>query len=624
MRVLIRMDKFCFNAFILLSVAIAFAASERIYIVSSPNQPCPTQSTDESCFTLQQYFIENYMYTRNKSAPAPSNITLELLSGTHSLLSYFRISDTDSVEMRSENATIICNTSSGFFFRDVQTVQISGIKFIDCRQVLFYNVHTLSIENSTIQNHYSWFISSVASTTIVRTSFMNGFTLELSSSSALIKQSSFINSTTMHTCDDGGAINFAGDVLTIEETIFKNNSAIGTTCSPTYLRGRGGAIYTRNTEVRISSSTFFGNTATFSGGANYVDGGSVEIFNSLFSFNSGGEYAGALSYSYRDGGITSISRSDFNNNVAGMKGGALYMSNTFYSYDVTVLLSESNFSYNSVSEQSGEGGVAYIIDTRSFRPSSISIFQSSFTHNTAPGNAGVLHTDVANLNVKESFFKSNRAGSNGGVFHVNTSSRNIYISLNQSLFTSNKVIEDGGVMYVKIKKTTSWRDDNSVLNIYDSNFTFNTAIRSGGIIAIFEGQLDIDKAQICCNNTANFGGVIKACNSEVMMQEKLFTRDDPTDMQCTLYDSLHAINSPSTTHPSQPAPISCDNSSIHHSNAALIGIIVLLLVLILVLSTILMCITCYLCVFKHQVGARSKVTNRSVYVPMNESKGRQD
>ena len=257
-------------------------------------------------------------------------------------------------------------------------------------------------------------------------------------------------------------------------------------------------------------------------------------------------------------------------------------------------IAESNFSYNSVIGQSGDGRVAYIIDTiyRSYRRSSISIFQSNFTHNTAPGNAGVLHTNVANLNVKESFFKSNRAGSNGGVFHVNTSLP-IYISLNQSLFTSNKAIEDGGMMYAKIKRITSWRDDKIVLNIYDSNFTFNTAIRSGGIIAIFEGQLDIDKAQICCNNTANFGGVIKACNSEVMMQEKLFTRDDPMDMQYILYDSLHAINSPSTTHPPQPAPITCDNSSIHHSIAALIGIIVLLLVLILVLSTILMCITCY-------------------------------
>ena len=202
------MDDHCFKFFVFfLSVTVAYVASERIYIVSSPSQPCPAQSTEEeSCFTLQQYFIENFMYTRNKSAPAPSNIILELLSGTHSLLlsnSSFKISDINSVELKSENATIICNTSDDefFYFRDVQTVQISGIKFIDCRQVFFHNVSTFYIENSTIQNHYSWYISSVASATIARTSFMNGFTLQVSFTSALIKQSSFINSTTWHTCN---------------------------------------------------------------------------------------------------------------------------------------------------------------------------------------------------------------------------------------------------------------------------------------------------------------------------------------------------------------------------------------------------------------------------------------
>ena len=81
---------------------------------------------------------------------------------------------------------------------------------------------------------------------------------------------------------------FNGHNLIVEEATFLNNTAIGTTCSGStaYQRGSGGAISIPfNLDVRISSSNFFGSNATLSGGALYVEGGSVEIFNSSFSFN---------------------------------------------------------------------------------------------------------------------------------------------------------------------------------------------------------------------------------------------------------------------------------------------------------------------------------------------------
>lgn len=133
---------------------------------------------------------------------------------------------------------------------------------------------------------------------------MYGFILSVSHSSLSIKLSSFISSTTgyFNTSCDGGAVNFDGlhKTFIIELTSFINNSA-NAISSLGSARGRGGAVYyASGSELRISSSTFSGNTATLSGGALYIYGKpvAIEILNSSFSFNSAGRYAGSLYYYY--------------------------------------------------------------------------------------------------------------------------------------------------------------------------------------------------------------------------------------------------------------------------------------------------------------------------------------
>ena len=322
-----------------------------------------------------------------------------------------------------------------------------------------------------------------------------------------------------------------------------------------------------------------------------------------------------------------ISDSNFTNNMAGMKGGALYISNSYSG--ISISLSSSIFSYNSVSDHSGEGGAAYIIsDRRSYRyASSISIFKSKFICNKSPGNAGVLHiidAYVPTLDIDESSFAQNRAGGSGGVIHI-SSDYHIAITINQSSFTSNQADEDGGVIYLKSNGSYSlWKDKSLVKVDSKSNFTFNTGIRSGGIFTLYSnrGQLDVQTTQICCSNTANLGGVIKACNdSDVMIREQLFNRRDPTDMQCILHDSFYVTTSPVTTQ--QPTPtILCDYTSVHCQNVIFLSFLILFSILVLILSTVLMYVTLHLCgVFKHKVGTKLDVTDRCVYVPMNESEG---
>lgn len=641
------MEQYFLKVLVFLSITVTYVAGERICIVASQNQPCAAScSSNESCLTLNQYFLREY--TRNTSDPSPSNIILELLPGTHSLwldsVPDYRISSKDSVEIRSDNATIICNNSATnyiIYYRNISSVLISGIKFIDCRDLFWVDV--LSIEDSIFQRHYSLSTVETSLVNITRTLFINGFTLDISSSTLLIKLSTFINVTTgPHSipCGDGGAINFRGHTIIVEETTFVNNSAIGTYCSrPTDEQGSGGAMHLRlyysgpNLKVKISSCNFDHNSATFSGGALFVYGGSLEISNSSFSSSWGGMYAGALYYIHGTS-AAKISNSNFTDNIAGMKGGAMYISSS-YSYFL-VSLSKSIFSYNSVRDQSGEGGA--FTYTNSFgRSSYISIFKSKFIQNTAPGNAGALYIiDAPTLVINESSFALNRASGSGGVIHI-SSDYHIAIAIHQSSFMNNQADEDGGVIYVKsnaIPYVSSQRRNESLIKIdNESNFTFNVAVRSGGIITMYcrRGQLDISTAQICCTNIANLGGIIKVCSLnryrsgdyiDIMTQEELFKRRDPTERQCTLYDSLYANTSSITTQaPQQPTPtiMLCDNTSIHRENIFL-SLFILFLVLVLILSTILMYVALYLCgVFKHKVGTNSDVTDRCVYVPMNES-----
>ena len=79
----------------------------------------------------------------------------------------------------------------------------------------------------------------------------------------------------------------------------------------------------------------------------------------------------------------------------------------------------------------------------------------------------------------------------------------------------------------------------SRVTIRGSRFGFNNATRRGGVIAITGGQVDIEQTDIY-NNTAEMGGVVSACVSEIHVQKELLIIDDPTNPQlwlCTFYDT---------------------------------------------------------------------------------------
>ena len=110
----------------------------------------------------------------------------------------------------------------------------------------------------------------------------------------------------------------------------------------------------------------------------------------------------------------------------------------------------------------------------------------------------------------------------GGVFYVHASNYNI----SRSQFSLNSAGDDG-VLQV-----------NSKMNIDEFIFSLNDASDRGGVVAIIASSMymEINRTNIF-NNTASFGGIISACNSEVtVLEEDLFVSTDPVYSFSTLYD----------------------------------------------------------------------------------------
>ena len=93
---------------------------------------------------------------------------------------------------------------------------------------------------------------------------------------------------------------------------------------------------------------------------------------------------------------------------------------------------------------------------------------------------------------------------------------------------------------------------NCYVSIDETIFDFNSAGDRGGVIAIIASSMfmEINRTNIF-NNTAQFGGVISACNSQVtLLDDSLFVTEDPLLPFCILYEG--DIQSYNITAPRDP------------------------------------------------------------------------
>ena len=241
----------------------------------------------------------------------------------------------------------------------------------------------------------------------------------------------------------------------------------------------------------MTTTTFINTIAiTESGGAIYSNGqyANITLNSSAFHYNSA-PYCGVL---------------DIENY-------------THYSVNLT----NSIFTHNTASGQTTGGGVACI------RNASISIINSIFKHNFANHHANVFYIDKSQTTIDGSLFINNSAALDGGVFYTYIHASDYTIRGSQ--FSENMAGDNGGVMLI------------GQLNCYvrtctdETIFDFNSR---GGVVSMIASALFMETSRTnIFNNTAQFGGVISACNSQVILvHDSLVVTVDPLLPFCKLYN----------------------------------------------------------------------------------------
>ena len=367
-------------------------------------------------------------------------------------------------------------------------------------------------------------------------------------------RNSIFNSNSGHNTHGGAIIvllpSYGGESVVLENCTFSSNKATGES-----YRNLGGVIYlrggtgTRPTILRLSTCTFINNGAVSggNGGVIYTIGNNIQIDatdchfeNNFATDNGGGIYSEGTNNSIKITGSTFI-----NNTVEMQSGGVIYTDGLYTNIEIT----QSTFNYSSAPRCS-------VMDINNYNHS-VSVVDSVFASNgaTASGEitgGGVACMRNATININGSLFENNFANSNGGVFYIDEST----VSVDGSRFINNSALVHGGVFFTYVHTSNyditrslfshcSAGNDGGVLYlgrklgqifIDETTFAFNSATDRGGVISIVNCSLEISQASVF-NNTANYGAVISACNSNVTLASNDFLRrSDPEYPFCVLYE----------------------------------------------------------------------------------------
>jgi CSLREA domain-containing protein len=196
----------------------------------------------------------------------------------------------------------------------------------------------------------------------------------------------------------------------------------------------------KNLTVADAHSTLFG-----AGLSNR--GGKVKVSNSTFSGNSAiNNNGGAIQNS--DDGTLKVSNSTFSENSAGNLGGGIINEG-----GGTLTVSNSTFSGNSAAGFSGGGAIA------NFSSGTVSVSNSTFSGNSANnpggGDGGAIENIGSPLKVSNSTFSGNSATRfGGGIVNASSGTSSGTVTLSNSTFSGNSAAQSGGTLYVSTSTVT--------------------------------------------------------------------------------------------------------------------------------------------------------------------------
>lgn len=269
----------------------------------------------------------------------------------------------------------------------------------------------------------------------------------------------------------------SGQLLTLRDLTMKNfYGSTGTAF---------GAIFNNGGTLSIYDSIFSNNSGTTYGAI--LNSGAANIYSSEFTSNSSGNFGGAI---YHGSGLLNIYDSTFtSNNAAG--GGAISSNGTANIYN-------STFTKNTTGSANTHGGAIYNQGTLNVHYSTFGSAAIADANTTTYGGAIANYTGTANI--YNSTFKNNIAslggtGQGGAIYH-DSGTLNLY----DSTFSNNTALNNGGAIY-----------SNGTSTIHNSTFSNNTATYNNGGAIYNTGTATIYNSTFT-NNTANndYGGNVGA------------------------------------------------------------------------------------------------------------------
>ena len=510
------------HVLLLLLVTLAsYVSAEHFYIDDSTGQ-CQNYSAG-TCFTLAEF-------ASNSSYLDQANLTLSFLPGQHLLTRRLRIDGPQHISLTGQNSsnslsTITCQGTSGFEFRDIQSLNIEYLEFTGCGNVTRGGAIYIRRADSVLirgchftDNHVSGTMSSGGAIYINR------------ADNVLIRGCHFTDNHVLGNRSRGGAI-YAGNTvaMNIEESFFDNNYAdaaihvrlvIFLSISDLNKAAIGGAIFVNSGNIYSTSNQYTNNSAGNGGGAIGVISGSITSTNGTY-INNSADVGGAIGVI--SGYITSTNDQYTDNSAdvggaIGVISGYITSTNDQYTDNSADLggaigvysgnITSTNDQYINNSADYG-GGAIYV------GSGNITSTNDQYINNSADLGGGAIYVGSGNITSTNDQYINNSADYGGGAIYV--SSGNITSTNDQ--YTNNSVGYGGGAIYVSSGNITSTNDhyiNNSGGAIYvlsgnitstNDQYTNNSADRDGGgAIYVYSGNITSTNDQYINNSADRDGG----------------------------------------------------------------------------------------------------------------------
>ena len=491
------------SVLLLLSNAFLVSSQEELYIVPSSSNTCLGGA---KCLTMSQFASRN--------TDIDYNITLNFYSGNHTLSSplvfrtsvimvNFNLSEHDCVRP----VVMTCTHAGSISFSNSPSAIIHSIGYRSCHLQMFDS--QVSIVNSTF--YYSFHRQS-------QEAYL-GYNWGHGEAGVIVSQRSSI---TLSQCifernraQLGAAVFIVHSIAEIHNSSFLDNGAI---CTGTRIC-LGGVLYSYNSTITIKLSKFWNNSASHKashGGVFALFDSSASIYDSYFAFNTATHGSGGVVYAQRTN--VNITSSLYFNNTAAQRGGVIRSAGSTV-LDIDIFIMKTNFTNNMAMSGSGaidatescninvwesifssnkgnHGGTLYVKDIRfevvmkfcvfisssakfggvilAYQESTI-VFENCFFSNNSASLGGVIYARVGNIILFEKCLFLNNSALVGGVIHViqlNT------IVVENCLFSSNSASKAGGVL--SHRGVEALFPNSTIINC---TFEGNSAMEGGVVLA---------------------------------------------------------------------------------------------------------------------------------------------